>query len=104
MKLLLCGASGMVGRNFLEHPGATEFEVLSPTSSDLNLLDYRSVEDYLQRHRPDMVIHAAARIGGIQANIREPVRNFLENLDMGRNIVWAAHNAKVKRFLNLGSS
>jgi len=104
LRILLSGGRGMVGRNFLEHHSAANLEVLAPPSTELNLLDYAAVADYLRRHRPDMIVHAAGRVGGIQANIREPTRFLLENLDMGRNIVWAARNAQVKRLLNLGSS
>ena len=94
----------MVGRNFLEHPGAQAFEMLCPSSAELDLRDFAAVESYIERQRPDMVIHAAGRVGGIQANVREPVRFLLDNLDMGRNVVWAARNRGVRRLLNLGSS
>lgn len=104
MRILLTGAGGMVGRNLLEHPDVCEFEMLTPRSSELDLRDFKAVQDYLGKHRPDMVIHAAGKVGGIQANMREPVRFLLENLDMGRNIVWASHQAGIKRLLNLGSS
>jgi len=103
-RIFVTGGGGMVGRNFLEHPAMGEFEVLAPRSAELDLLDYQAVEEYLRAHRPDIVVHAAGRVGGIQANVREPVRFLLENLDMGRNVVWAAHSAGVKRLLNLGSS
>jgi GDP-L-fucose synthase len=62
------------------------------------------VQAYLHQYKPDMVIHAAGKVGGIQANMREPVGFLLENLDMGRNIVWASRQAGVKQLLNLGSS
>lgn len=104
MHILLTGATGMVGRNFLEHPAAGEFEVMAPTHGELNLLDFEAVKDFLETHRPDMIIHAAGKVGGIQANMREPVRFLLDNLDMGRNMVWAARQAGVPRLLNLGSS
>lgn len=94
----------MVGRNLLEHPAIGEFEVLAPRSSELDLRDFPAVQDYLRKHNPDMVIHAAGKVGGIQANIREPVGFLLDNLDMGRNIVWATHQAGIKKLLNLGSS
>lgn len=103
-RLLLTGGSGMVGRNLLEHPAIDEFELLAPRSSELDLLDYGVVQEYLLRHRPDMVIHAAGKVGGIQANMREPVGFLMDNLDMGRNIVRAAHQAGIRRLLNLGSS
>ena len=94
----------MVGKNILEHPGTESFTLLSPSSKEFNLLDYSSVQLYLQKHTPDLVIHAAGKVGGIQANIKEPVRFLLDNLDMGRNIVWAARRCGIKKLINLGSS
>ena len=103
-RILLTGGGGMVGRNVLEHAAMGEFDVLAPRSSELDLCDFAAVQAYLQAHKPDMVIHAAGKVGGIQANMREPVGFLMENLDMGRNIVWAAHQAGIKRLINLGSS
>lgn len=94
----------MVGRNMLEHPDIGEFDVLAPRSGELDLRDFDAVQSYLRKHCPDMVIHAAGKVGGIQANMREPVSFLMDNLDMGRNIVWAAHQAGIKRLINLGSS
>lgn len=104
MRILLTGGGGMVGRNLLEHSAIGEFEVLAPRSSELDLLDFEAVQSYLRKHNPTMVIHAAGKVGGIQANLREPVSFLMDNLDMGRNIVWAAHQAGIKRMINLGSS
>ena len=104
MRVLLTGGSGMVGRNFQEHPAAKEFEVLAPRRAELDLHDFPAVRRYLDQHRPDIVIHAAGKVGGIQANIREPVQFLLENLDAGRNVVSAAQACGVPRLLNLGSS
>lgn len=94
----------MVGRNVLEHPLIDEFEVLAPRSKDLDLRDYSAVQNYLANNQPDMIIHAAGKVGGIQANMREPVGFLMDNLDMGRNIVWGAHQAGVEKLINLGSS
>jgi len=104
MRVVVTGAGGMVGRNLLEHPALRQFEVLAPPRAELDLRDYGAVERYLRRLNPDAVVHAAGRVGGIQANIREPVAFLLENLDMGRNIVWAARVAGISRLINLGSS
>ncbi|MGZ5007081.1 MAG: GDP-L-fucose synthase family protein [Methylobacter sp.] len=104
MRILLTGGGGMVGRNLLEHDAIGEFDVLAPRSSELDLRDFEAVQSYMCRHNPDMVIHAAGKVGGIQANMREPVSFLMDNLDMGRNIVWAAHQAGVKQLINLGSS
>ncbi|MGZ8261459.1 MAG: NAD-dependent epimerase/dehydratase family protein, partial [Methylotenera sp.] len=104
IRILLTGGGGMVGRNVLEHPSIDEFEVLAPRSNELNLLDFKAVQAYLHKYQPDLVIHAAGKVGGIQANMREPVSFLMDNLDMGRNIVWAAHQCGIKRLINLGSS
>jgi len=104
IRILLTGGGGMVGRNVLEHSTIGEFEILAPRSRELDLCDFKAVQTYLRKHQPDLVIHAAGKVGGIQANMREPVSFLLDNLDMGRNIVWAAHQAGIKRLINLGSS
>ena len=94
----------MVGRNLLEHCSIGDFDVLAPRRSEMDLCDFSAVQAYLQANKPDMVIHAAGKVGGIQANIREPVDFLMANLDMGRNIVWASRQAGIKRLINLGSS
>ncbi|SAM32613.1 GDP-L-fucose synthase [Pseudomonas sp. 1 R 17] len=94
----------MVGRNLLDHPEIGEFEVLAPRSSELDLRDFLAVQAYVERHKPDFIIHAAGKVGGIQANVREPVNFLRDNLDIGRNVVSAAQLAGVPRLINLGSS
>jgi GDP-L-fucose synthase len=103
-KILLTGGGGMVGRNILEHPAISDFELQAPRSNELDLRDFSSVQQYMAAQKPDLVIHAAGKVGGIQANMREPVSFLLDNLDMGRNIVLASYQAGVKQLINLGSS
>jgi len=104
MKILLTGANGMVGKNILEHSKSKDFEFLNPSSKELNLLDYTAVDSYIKLHKPDFVIHAAGLVGGIQANIANPVLFLTQNLDMGKNIIVAAKNNNVTKFINLASS
>ena len=104
MKVLVTGGSGMVGRNFLEHPAAKELEILAPSSRELDLRCFDKILAYLSAAQPDLVIHMAGTVGGIQANIQEPVRFLVDNLDMGRNLVMAAREAGIRKFINLGSS
>lgn len=104
MKLLLTGGGGMVGRNLLEHPALAGYDVLAPSSRELDLRHADAVTDYLSTHRPDFVIHSAGRVGGIQANMREPVAFLVDNLNMGSNLLLAAQRAGVGRVINLGSS
>lgn len=104
MRILLTGGGGMVGRNFLEHPDMAAHEIIAPRSAEVDLLDYGNTLRFIDQTQPDVIIHAAGRVGGIQANVREPVRFFVENLDMGKNLVLAAKAAGVTKLLNLGSS
>jgi GDP-L-fucose synthase len=104
MRIMITGANGMVGKNLLEHAGMKEHEIFAPLRSELNLFEFVSVKEYVSRIKPDMIIHTAGKVGGIQANIHDPVNFLLENLDMGRNIVWAARKSGVKRLINLAST
>ncbi|WP_303784444.1 GDP-L-fucose synthase [Azovibrio restrictus] len=104
MRIFLTGGRGMVGRNFMEHPAASDYEIFAPTSSELDLRDYKEVCNFIWHTSPDIVVHAAGRVGGIQANMREPVSFLIENLDMGRNVILSARQAGIKKLLNLGSS
>ncbi len=94
----------MVGRNLLEHPDIGRFDILGPPEKELDLLNLALVEDYLLSHEPDIIIHAAGKVGGIQANLSTPAAFLAENLYMGLNMLLAAKKANIKKFLNLGSS
>ena len=104
MKILVTGGNGMVGKNILEHQKAANYQILAPSSTELNLRNFDSVNAYIQQHQPDIVIHAAGLVGGIQANMARPVDFLVYNLDMGRNIIMAAKENGVKYFLNMASS
>lgn len=104
MKILLTGANGMVGKNILDVAGEYHHEFISPTSAELNLLDNNAVREYIKDHNPDMVIHAAGIVGGIQANMAQPVKFLVDNMQMGLNILTAANDGDVAKFLNLSSS
>lgn len=101
---MLTGGSGMVGRNILEHPSASAWEILAPSSKELDLTNAAAVTAYFAAHMPDMVIHAAGHVGGIQANMAQPVAFLERNTAMGRNIIMGAYEAGVPQLLNLAST
>ena len=103
-KIFITGGSGMVGNNFLEHKEINKFTVLYPKSNEVNLLKFDQVNNYLKLNKPDLIIHAAGRVGGIAANIKNPVNFLSENTDMGKNIVLAARENEIKNLINLSSS
>lgn len=104
MKVLVTGANGMVGRNLLAHPAAGKYEVLAPSSQGLDLRCPLDVEAYLATHKPDAIVHLAAVVGGIQANIDEPVRFLVSNTEMALSLFQAARKLGIKRILNVASS
>lgn len=95
----------MVGSNLRERfAHARQHEVIAPDRVQLDLLDEDAVVRFLKDTKPDMVIHAAGRVGGIQANIAKPVAFLSDNLAMGRNVLLAARTVGVERVINLASS
>lgn len=94
----------MVGRNILEHPLAREWDLLAPARSELDLTDFRAVGAFFEKERPAAVIHAAGRVGGIQANMAHPVDFLVQNTDIGRNVILAARGAGVEHLINVASS
>ncbi|HEY1057325.1 MAG TPA: GDP-L-fucose synthase [Limnobacter sp.] len=105
MKILITGANGMVGKNIresLEQAGG--HTLITPGRTELDLQNKAAVEAFMLQHQPNLVIHCAGRVGGIQANMAHPVEFLVENLDMGRNVIMAAHGAGVPKLLNMASS
>ncbi len=103
-KLFLTGGGGMVGRNIRAHGAADAWEILCPGSRELDLTDQRAVADFYASHKPDLVIHSAGRVGGIHANIANPVAFLDDNTTMGRNVILEAHKSGVRRLINLAST
>ena len=64
-KILITGASGMVGQNILEHSETINYELLVPSRTEMDLLDPQKVREYISKNKPDLIIHAAGLVGGI---------------------------------------
>lgn len=103
MKIFLTGGGGMVGRSFRLHPAARDHEIVAPSSGELDLRDRGAVQAAFQAIRPDAVVHAAGRVGGIHANLSQPVGFLVDNIDMGFNVLLAARAARVPMLINIGS-
>ena len=104
-KLLIFGARGMVGSALLraaELRGITE--ILTPSSRELDLCNQIDTEAYIAEHKPDEVIVAAAKVGGIHANSTYPADFIYINMMIAANTIHGAFKAGVKRLLFLGSS
>jgi len=103
MRLLITGGRGMVGSN-LARGLSGDHEVSAPGRDELDLLDAAGTTAAIARFAPDLIIHAAGRVGGIAANAAANSRFLFDNTVMGLNLLEAARTAGVPRVLNLGSS
>ena len=103
-KILITGSKGMVGRNIVEFSKSKNYILQTPNSSELNLLNRTSVYDYIKINKPDIVIHCAGIVGGIQANMKNPVKFLVDNTQMGLNIIMSTKEAGIKKFINMSSS
>ncbi len=105
MKIFLAGHRGMVGSAIGRQLKAQDRdEIITRTHSELDLTDQEAVRGFMQQERPDAVILAAARVGGIHANNTYPAGFIYENLMMQANTIHQAHGAGVQKLLFLGSS
>jgi GDP-L-fucose synthase len=103
--IYIAGHRGLVGSalvRYLESRGQPNIVVRS--RHELDLRDTNAVREFLLSARPEAVVMAAAKVGGIQANNNLPVEFLLENLQIQNNIISASFEAGVKKFLFLGSS
>jgi GDP-L-fucose synthase len=109
MKIYLAGHRGMAGSAILRQlnarqAGGEDIQLVTRTHAELDLTDQAAVRLFLQSERPDVVILAAAKVGGIHANNTYPADFIYENLMMEANVVHQAFEAGVGRLLFLGSS
>jgi len=104
-KIYIAGHRGMVGSavwRALESKGYTN--LIGKTSKELDLRNQQAVLDFYNREHPEVVIDAAAKVGGILANNDFPYQFLMENLQIQNNLIDGAHKAGIEKFIFLGSS
>ena len=104
-KIYIAGHNGLVGSavvSKLKKEGYTN--LLFRTKEELDLIDKSAVEAFFKLEKPKYVIDCAARVGGIKANMTYPAEFLYENLQIQNNLIWCAKEAKVNKFVFLGSS
>lgn len=93
--VLITGATGMLGSSLKELAIDRDWSIVTPTRSELDLTDQSATSDYLRDYSIKTVIHCAAKVGGIQANINFPADFILENSQIDNSIINAARRHKV---------
>lgn len=104
-KIYIAGHRGMVGSavwRALKSKGFTQ--IIGKTRSELNLLDQAAVNAFMAAEKPEAIVDAAAKVGGILANSEQPFEFLLENLQIQDHLIQAAHKNGVQKFVFLGSS
>ena len=104
-KIYICGHKGMVGSSLIRLFNKNGYtNLVTSEKSKVNFLDQKKVKKFLKSEKPDLVIIAAAKVGGIHANETYPADFLLENLKIQTNVIETAWRSGVKRLLFLGSS
>ena len=110
-KIFLAGSSGMVGSSIYKALKKNGFgnkniggEIFTPTRSDLNLFNKVDLNNWFEKNNPSVVIIAAAKVGGIYSNFKNPADFLLENLKIQTNLIETSWRSNVKRLIFLGSS
>ena len=104
-KIYVAGHRGMVGSAIVrELKGLGYTNILGKSSKELDLRNQQAVNDFYKIERPDVVIDAAARVGGILANNNYPYQFLMENMQIQNNLIDGALKNGVEKFIFLGSS
>ncbi len=104
-KIFLAGHNGMVGSSILRHLKKKRYSnIIVEDKKKLDLLDQKATENYLKRKKPDCVIIAAARVGGIYANQTYKAQFIYENIMIQTNLIHASYKVGIKKLIFLGSS
>ena len=106
MKIYIAGHRGMVGSAIWRYFESSNQEVklLGRSSKELDLRNQAAVEDFIASEKPDVIIDAAARVGGILANNDYPYQFLMENMQIQNNLISASISNKIQKFVFLGSS
>lgn len=104
-KIFVAGHKGLVGSAVVRNLQRQGFSnLLLKSRHELDLMNQEAVKEFFMNERPEYVIDSAAKVGGIKANMTYPTEFLYENLQIQNNIIWAAKESGVNKFLFLGSS
>jgi GDP-L-fucose synthase len=104
MTILVAGGTGLAGSAIVRELERFNKKVIGISSKDVDLLDRAKTFSFIKDLKPTLIIDAAAKVGGVGSNNAYPVEFLSQNLQIQSNLMDAAHEAKVEKFVFLGSS
>ncbi len=104
-KLLITGSTGLLGSNFLKLcKKQNKYQLLHPNRKQLNLENKNQVSKYFKKYKPDLVVNLSAYVGGIIANINDPINFVYKNLLIQNNILQSCFKFKIDKLVFPGST
>ncbi len=103
-KIWVAGHNGMVGSAIVRRLKKENCKILKVEKKELNLLDQKSTEEWICKNQPEIIIIAAAKVGGIKINMQNKAAFLYENLMIQNNIIYAASKLDIEKLVFLGSS
>jgi len=103
-RIYVAGHTGMSGAAIVRRLQSERCDIITTPRAKLDLTRQADVEDFVSQAKPDVVVVAAAKVGGIKSNMDYPVDHLADNLSIAQNLITASHRIKVEKLLMLGST
>ena len=98
-KIFIAGHRGMVGRSILKILDKDKYKIITATKKKLDLRNRNKVNYWFNKNKPDIVINAAGKVGGIISNYEDSINYLNDNISIGLNLTNASYKYNVKKFI-----
>ncbi len=103
-KIWIAGHAGLVGSALVRKFSKFDYEILTVPKSRIDLTQQKETEDWVAEHKPEVILIAAAKVGGIGENAARPAQFLFDNISIAQNIIHSAYKYKTQKLVFLGSS
>jgi len=103
-RILVTGSAGMLGKAVCKSLESPDIEISKLTREKVDLRNLEDTLRFFSRNKPDLVVHCAALVGGIAANVDGGSRYFLENIELDRSVLYSSRKLKINDLIYVGSS
>lgn len=103
-KILITGSNGMLGKNIIKDKRSKKYKISKISRDKIDLKDQKKLMTYLKKVKPDLIIHCAAKVGGIGDNYKKNLEYFRENSEINNSVIISAKLLGIKNLINFGSS